>query len=206
MSKQHMINAQGHLVPIELVSDLDKLKNELVINIAQQAHLINQQLADFKAKTLNDIEAFTSLSADRYNAKIGGKKGNISLMSFDGRIKVQIAVSDHMIFDERLQIAKTLIDECINTWMSRSNSKSAAQLNIKALVQHAFQVDKEGQVNRGRILGLKQLSIKDDKWQDAMRAITDSMTIVGTTEYLRIYHRSESGQRFKQIALDLANT
>jgi len=202
---EHMTNAQGHLVPVERVSDLDKEKHQLVTSIAHRAQLLSRQLADFKREALEDIEAFTELSAERYGAKMGGKKGNLSLLSFDGSAKIQIAISDHMVFDERLQIAKTLIDECINQWMSQSDGKDDAHLNIKALVQHAFQVDKEGQVNRGRILGLKQIDIKDQKWQDAMRAISDSITVIGTTAYLRIYQRADSGARFEQIALDIAN-
>lgn len=201
----HMINAQGHMVPVELVSGLDKLKHELVTNIAQEAQKISQQLSEFKAKTLADIEAFTQLSAERYNAKMGGKKGNISLVSFDGNTKIQIAISDHLVFDEKLQIAKVLIDECINDWMDQSVGDDAALNNIKALVQHAFQVDKEGQVNRSRILGLKQINIKDEKWLNAMRAIADSMTVIGSTAYLRIYQRTESGARYQQVPLDLAN-
>ena len=205
MDNKHMTNAQGHLVPTDLVSEQDKLKNELVTNIAARAQELSQQLAEFKRNTMLEIQAYVDLSAERYNAKPGGAKGNLSLTSFDGNTKVQIAINDHMEFDERLQIAKTLIDECINKWMNKSDGEDEAYLNIKALVQHAFQVDKEGQVNRGRIFGLKQINIKDKKWQDAMRAIADSVTVVGTTAYLRVYLRPESNARFKQLPLDIAN-
>jgi len=205
VNDQHMINAQGHLVPTALVSDHDKLKNELVTNIAYEALALSQQLVNLKRRTLADIQAFVELSAERYNASMGGKKGNLSLLSFDGNTKVQIAISDHLVFDEKLQIAKVLIDECINEWMSKSNGTDDSHVNIKALVQHAFQVDREGQVNRARILSLKKIDIKDEKWQDAMRAIADSMTVIGSTQYLRIYQRKEPGARFKQVSLDIAN-
>ena len=86
-----------------------------------------------------------------YGVKHGGKKGNITLVSFDGKYKVTRRVQDRVIFDERLIAAKALIDECLKDWSKGSNA------NIKALVNNAFAVDSEGAVSVARVMGLKIL-------------------------------------------------
>jgi hypothetical protein len=73
-------------------------------------------LARFKAAAFGDIEAFIDLSAEQYQAQIGGKKGNLTLYSFDGRYRIQRANQDRITFDERLQAARVLIDECLTDW------------------------------------------------------------------------------------------
>ena len=39
----------------------------------------------------------------------------MTLTSFDGRFKVMVAVNDTVQFNEKLQVAKQLIDKCIAT-------------------------------------------------------------------------------------------
>ena len=94
--------------------------------------------------------------------KRGGTKGNITLPTYDGAFKLQIATAENVMFDERLQAAKTLIDECINEWAKGSRPE------IMVLVQQAFQTDKEGNLNVGRILALRRLEIADERWKAAM--------------------------------------
>ena len=137
------------------------------------------------------------LSASAYDTEYGGKKGNVSLTSFDGKYRVQISVSDTIIFDERLQIAKNLIDECIGDWSAGSDTK------IMTLVNDAFQVDKEGQVSTYRVLGLRRHDFDHPKWLKAMEAISDAMQVTSTTEYIRVYERDEHG-KYQQIPLDFS--
>ena len=72
------------------------------------------------------------------------------------------------------------------------------------LVNDAFQVDREGKISTGRVLGLRRLDINDDKWQQAMRAIADSMNVSGTKPYIRFYERNERSDEYVAISLDMA--
>lgn len=85
----------------------------------------------------------------------GGTKGNITLPTYDGAFKLQIATAENVTFDERLQAAKTLIDECINEWAKGSASRSWKGCSRPS------RTDKEGNLNVGRILGLRRLEIAD---------------------------------------------
>lgn len=196
--KGFMEDARGALWPVETVKEIDRARDDLVKEIVEKARAQSQALAAFKAGVFGDIEAFVQLSAEKYNAKIGGIKGNITLLSFDGRYKVQRAISENLVFDERLQVAKELIDQCIHEW------SQGARAEIRALINDAFQVDKEGKVNAGRILSLRRLEIQDEKWQQAMKAISESLQVAGTKAYVRVYERVGDTDQYRPINLDVA--
>lgn len=195
----YMQNTQGHLVPIDNIDDIDMTRDELVREIVKAAKQLQVSMGHFKEQSMSDVSAFVDLAAEKYDVSLGGKKGNVSLLSFDGRYKIQLAVAERLHFDERIQAAKALVDECIHEWTSDSRSE------IKALVEHAFQTDKEGKINTGRILGLMRLSIQDKKWRRAMEALKDSLQVVSTTTYIRIYERLGESDKFNQISLDIAS-
>lgn len=194
----YMEDAQGRLVPIETVKEIDRLRDQTVREIVARAKEVNDILAKFKAGVFGDIEAFIQLSGEKYGVTMGGKKGNVSLLSFDGRYKIQRAIAESLVFDERLQVAKELVDQCIHEWSEGSRAE------IRALINDAFQVDTEGRVNTARILGLRRLDIKDEKWQKAMLAISDSVQVSGSKAYFRVYERVGDSDQYRAISLDIA--
>ena len=191
-------DAKGCLVPESMIKPIDRTRDELVQELTRQARIVSSGLSEFKARVFADINAFVDLSAEQYAVKLGGKKGNLTLFSFDGAFKVQVAIAEHMVFDERLQAAKHLIDECIIDWSQGSRDE------IKVLVQSAFQTDKEGKINTGRVLALRRLDIRDEKWQKAMQAIGESLQVVGSKEYIRFYERIGDTDQYQPISLDVA--
>ena len=72
------------------------------------------------------------------------------------------------------------------------------------LITDAFQVDKEGLINTGRVLGLLRLEIDDPDWKMAMKAIADSRQVADTKPYIRFYNRSDTSGDWKPISLDMA--
>ncbi|HIF6642297.1 TPA: DUF3164 family protein [Serratia marcescens] len=190
-------NAQGHLVPENLIRPVDKLRDDVVLGIVDAARVLRQFMADFKTASMQQIGDFVDLSAQEYGVEYGGTKGNVTLPSFDGQFKILRAVGDHRVFDERIQAAKKLIDECVIKW------SDGASDNLKALVDHAFRVNKQGRIDVNEVLSLRQIDIDDSRWQEAMDAIADSIQVTGTSQYLRIYERQPNG-KYVQISLDIA--
>jgi len=195
--REFMTDSQGRQVPAELVSGIDKLRDQTVRRIADEALGMRDILADFKRRIRDDILAFVDVSASQYGRAWGGKKGNITLTTYDGRHRLVVSISDRITFDERLQVARDLIGDCIEKWSQGSRNE------IRILVQDAFQVDKAGKINTARVLGLRRLEIADPDWQKAMEAISDSIQVSGSKQYLRFYERDERGQ-YVQIPLDVA--
>ena len=199
MSKQFMEDAQGRQVPVSMIKKFDLKRNDLVCSIMERTFAERERLTEFKRQVWEEIQAFVDESAKDSGAKkLGGKKGNITLTSFDGRYKLIVAVNDGILFNEKLQIAKQLIDECIGKW-----SKNARP-ELKVLVDDAFNVGKNGLVSTGKVLGLRRLNITDATWRRAMDAITESIQVVSSKTYMRFYERQED-ESYKQIPLDVAS-
>jgi len=194
----YMLDSQGRLTPVEMIAEIDKLRDTMVKDIVAQARTLQDQMTMFKSALLDDIQAFIQLSAEKYGAKVGGNKGNVVLTSYDGKFQVRRQVAETLVFDERLQVAKEMVDECITRWAADSNA------HIRALVQHAFKVDKRGQINTGAVISLTKLQIDDTRWKQAMAAIIDSIQVSGTRTYVRIYERVGSSEKYLPIVLDLA--
>lgn len=191
-------DAAGRLIPLEHIKPIDLARDDLVCEIVAAARGLSGGISKFKMQTFGDIAAFVEMSAEEYGVKVGGKKGNVTLSSFDGRYKVQRAIADHITFDERLQAAKALIDECLNDWSESSRPE------IKMLIDDAFQVDKEGTINTSRVLRLRKMDIHDERWLSAMQAIADAVTVIGSSTYLRVYERVGESDQYQPIPLDVA--
>ncbi len=194
----YMQDSLGRLVPLDMVKDVDKMRDDLVRDIMAKAKELRNAMEQFKARAMGDVQAFVELSAEKFGANLGGKKGNVTLTSYDGSQKVQVALNETLHFDERITAAKALIDECLMEWASDSRPE------IKTLIQDAFQVDREGRINTRRILELRKLDIDDERWNRAMRAISESLRVASSKYYLRLYERAGDGKHI-QISLDIAS-
>ena len=190
-------DARGNLVPVAKVKEVDKARDKAVRSLIEGAKKASTDLAAFKALAMQQVEHFLADSAAQYGVEMGGEKGNVTLTSYDGRYKVQRQIAENLAFDERLQVAKSLIDECVHLWAKGANK------NLQSLVNHAFQVDQEGKVSTSRVLQLRTIKIEDEKWLQAMEAIADSMKTVSSKSYIRFYERLPNGA-YQPIALDVA--
>ncbi len=196
--RNYMPDAKGNLVPEEMVSAADKLQDELVRKIIGYADNLSAQIARFRGHTMTDLGDFDALLAQEYGAKIGGAKGNRTYQTFDGLMKVTVQVSDFIDFGPQLQIAKKLLDDCLNEWSADSRPE------IRAIITRAFNTDKEGKVNRSEIFMLLRMDIDDGRWNSAMQAIRDAMRITGSKEYVRFYKRPSITANWQAITIDLA--
>lgn len=197
--KAYMADDKGALVPAELVKAQDKLQDETVRKIVGYARDLNAQIARFRGHTMTDLGEFDALLEQEYGGHSrASRKGNRTYRTFDGLMKVQVQVSDTIDFGPELQIAKGLIDECLNEWADD------ARPEIRAVVTRAFNTDKEGQINRSEIFMLLRLDIEDARWKRAQEAIRDAMRVVGSKEYVRFYERDRPDGDWRAITIDLA--
>lgn len=193
-----MKDAGGRLVPVDVVKPEHRLEDQTVRKMIGYAEELSARIARFRGHTFDDITTALDLMAEKYGAKRGGSKGNVTLTSYDGLLKVTVQVQEQLTFGPELQIAKGLVDDCIARWSAGAND------NIRALVEHAFQVDKEGRINRAALFQLRRLSIDDADWMAAMEALSDAIRVLGSKEYVRFYRRADTRGRWEPITIDLA--
>ena len=194
----YMKNALGHFVPRANVREQDLLRDEIANKVASRAIRLHQELSAFKKETLAELADLIKIAGERYEVTLGGKKGNVSICSYDGKYKVPRSVADRIQFTEEIEAAKALIHQCIARWSEGAND------NIRAIVDRAFNKDTKGQLKTAAVLDLMRLEINDDEWKRAMEAIRDSIQTTGTAIYVRVYERIGDSDQYKAIPLDLA--
>ncbi|PWE52048.1 sulfate transporter [Metarhizobium album] len=196
--RQFMTNSKGGLDPIDAVKPQHKLQDQTVRKCIAFALDLSAQIGRFRGHTVADLGALDAILAEKYEVKIGGPKGNRTYQTYDGLMRVQVQVSDLISFGPELQIAKSLIDECLIEWSADSRPE------IQSVVTRAFNTDREGQVNKADIFMLLNLEIQDDRWKRAMEAIRDAIRITGSKEYVRFYHRKSVQDDWMAITIDMA--
>lgn len=194
----YWIDAKDAFIPVKLLKPIDLARDSLVGEIVTKAIELNKLMKEFKENSFGDISAFVDLSANEYGVKLGGKKGNVTLYSFDGRYLIQRAMADRIAFDERMQAAKSLIDECLADWTED------ARPELKVFISRAFSTDKAGNVSTGAVLNLRRYDIDDPRWHKAMDAIGESLQVIATSSYIRIYERIGDTDQYTPIALNMA--
>lgn len=195
---KYKTNAAGALIPIVNIPEFRLLEDEQVRSFCDQAIALNTELTVIKRSLFDDFDAFLNLLIDSYGKNHGGQKGNVTLTSFDGLFKVQVAVAENITFGAELQAAKLLIDECINDWTENANS------NVKAIIDRAFDVDKEGNISTAKILSLFSIKIDDERWISAMRAVKDAIRVTDTTRYIRFYQKVVITAKWQPILVDFS--
>jgi len=193
-------DSAGRLVPEDSIRQIDLLRDDLVRRIAERAERLGQELRQFKEDTLSEIAAFVETSAQEYNVKLGGTKGNVQLTSYDGKYRILRANHDSMTFDERLLAAKELIDECLRDWSGRPGVPNG----LIVIANKAFRRNAAGEISVSRVLDLRSHDIDDPRWQKAMEIITDSIRVQASITYLRLYKRAGQTDQYDQLPLDIA--
>lgn len=193
------VDGKGVAVHPDRVKVEDKIKSEMIDKILGKATEVKETIRTFKNGAYDDVNSYFELLEQEYGLEPKkGAKGNFTLENFSRTAKIQVAVSDNIVFDEKLQIAKRKIDEYLHEITEDSSS------DIQTLISKAFDVDKQGLVSPQKILNLRTYDITHKKWQEAMEIIANSIKVDSTKEYIRFYTRESADKKYKQVSLDMA--
>lgn len=195
----HYRDPKGILIPEHLVKAQHQLEDETVRKVFGYAEELSAQIRRFRLHTFDDVDTLLSIIAQEYGDLRGGVKGNVTLTSYDGLQKVQVAVADDIHFGPSLQNCRNLVDACLKDWAD------GARAELQVIVQQAFDTDKEGNLSRTRLLGLRRLEITDPRWTEAMRALNDSIEVVGSKRYTRFYRRAKVTEKWEAVSIDVAS-
>lgn len=193
----YMMNNLGHLVPIEVIKEIDLARDGLVKDIAAKAKDVNSMLTEFKKSVADDMQAFFELSAEKYQADVGGSKSFLELYSFDGQYKLVREHAERLNTTEQVHAAIALVKECLREW------SDIAGPELRAIVEKKLQINKKGKINIKEFLSLRSFNFEHPKWKMAMQAVGDSVVVIGTCTYYRMYERDDEG-KYRQIVLDFS--
>ncbi len=189
-------DSRGALVPETSIKPQDILKDDLVEESAAKIIALEGEMRKVKNEVLEAIRTYIDLIGEKYGVKLGGQKGNIQLVSLDGKTKILISISERISLNENVIAAKELIDQYLEDAIKGSSA------DIKQLVTSAFRV-KQGSLDARSILRLRQLNIEDERWRKAMDIIADSIVIQSSESYLRLYRKNTAGA-MEYVPLDFS--
>lgn len=191
------IDMTGAPIPPRYVGKVDKLRDRLVEKQFKRAKTLSGRILDFRNGVEEDVEAYLAKVEAHYNASARTAEGNKCLTNFSGNRRVEIRIGKFLRFDDRLALAKGLIGKCIKKWSKGAND------NLSLLVEDAFKVDKQGNIDRERVLGLRNLHITDRDWKKAMEVISDSLTVVAKKSYVKVSEKDDAGV-WKTVSLNVS--
>ena len=192
----YMQDSKGRLVRIDQIRGHELQRDTLVRDLVARCQEHSRQAADLKARLLDDIAAHIALVAEDYGVQISGSRGNVQLVSYDGRLKVERAIAERITVGEQIQAAEHLV---------RAILDEIEEPTARAIVDRAFRRDrKTGELSAARLIDLIAVDIDDDRWRRAVQAIRDALQASGTATYFRAYARPDSTASWQQIPVDFS--
>lgn len=196
--KTYYQNSQGNLVPENMIKPYDLIKDQTVTLCFGKVMALRKQMVETKVDVMTSIAELQQVLAEQYQITLGGRKENVCVTSFDGSIRIIIAMNEYQSFDEKIHIAKQVIDSCIERWSEGTNA------NLKVIIDQAFAINQSGHMDIRSIVNLRRLNIQDEEWAKAMDIISDSLQTVVSKQYFRVYKRDCDG-KYQMINLDLSS-
>lgn len=192
-------NERGDLVRAENIRPRDLDMDRAAMKIYAFARDLSEQMGRFKAHTMEDIAGFAERVVADYGGKIGGRKGNIQLTSFDGCVRVQLAQASFLSVGPEIIAVRELLDQLIERW------GKGAPKEFRALVEAALRPNADGEISVSKLLELRRAEIDAPEWRQVQEAIADCISPRGRAEYVRVYRRDNPERGWEQLPLSLAN-
>jgi len=190
------INASGQTVPPAYISKHDKDRDRLVEKNFKKAIALNKKMKAVKDDLNKDIEAYIEAKSKEHGIN-SDWKGNLTLSGFSGTIQIEVDVKQLIHFDDKLQIAKRMLEEYMQS-LDGSNK-------IKAILNNAYKLDKNRDINRAQLKNLCNLDIKDEQWVKAIALIRESEKVVGSKQYTVFRYRDSPKGEWQILNLNFSS-
>ncbi|MGQ8367108.1 DUF3164 family protein [Glaciecola sp. 1036] len=194
-----MLDEVGNQIRVSNIKEYDLIRDKLVKEMARDAAVLADEMQAAKERFSAKFEQHIERMENIYKVKVGGRKGNVSLSSFDRKLKIERTKQDRMTTNEHMVVAVQLVDQCLAGWAKGSNR------NLQAFVRKYFRTDAKGNFNIADLQRVRRLELEtpDPLWEKAMEALDNAIEHDTTVTYFRAFVRDESG-KYLNIPLDFA--
>lgn len=194
----YMADEDGNLIRVDKIKDPKKQCDVLVRNLAIHASQVSEELTQLKDRLNSLIAHHVKSMYSLYDLKLGGKKGNVTLYSFDKRLKIERTKQERETTNEHILAAVELVKQCVISWQKGANR------NLQAVVGRYIKTNSQGQYSVALLKQLRTLDLPnpDPNWDKAMQALDDAIEYDYTATYFRVYYRDDNGV-YHPIHLDI---
>jgi len=186
-------------VPYKRISKAERLMEGKSYSLLMEAKGINSGLHDFKNRIKAICEEVYSAFMLENNVK-SNSKGNFTWYNFDRTIKVEVAISEPVKFDDMaIQASKEKLDEFLE---SAVDSKIDF---VKDLIKDAFSTS-NGKLDAKRVLGLLRYKsrVTSPLFLEAMDLIEKGIRRPESKTYFRIWEKDTDG-KYQAVELNFSN-
>lgn len=195
------IDPMGQQVPAKYVKPYDRKRDRIARRIAAEWQEEEVRLRALKARTFDLVAHLQIEAANAADVpELGGREGYIQFRSFDGLITIRLDNAKRTEFDERLQLAQTLIMEAVHEL-----SAGEHEADLVEIATRAFQPRKGGALDMQRIRDLRSYNVKHPKWVKACEIISECERVIGHRRYIRVTVKSTRDAEARAICLDVAS-
>ena len=174
----------------------------LIKSLCAKAADMNQKIAELKATSFGQLDKFYERMKE-YGEISTDNRGNFSIKTKDGRLKIEY--TNHVIreFDERAETAVEHMELFLKEEFVKKHSQEAYDM-IKSLLHRK---DSDGSFDINLINRLEQMRdrFNHEHWIKALDLFKESYSESGSSQYIRFYERDPSTQKFKLINLNFAS-
>ncbi|MDB9911063.1 DUF3164 family protein [Flavobacteriaceae bacterium] len=196
------IDESGTQIPYSRITAAERLMERSSAKLIKEALAASDRLKKLKIniyETCTDVEA--AFMKENGIEKRGKGKGNFTWHNFDRSIKVEVNVSEPIVFDDlTIQAAKEKFD------LFFEKNVSATTEYIKKMILEAFETSRGGKLDTKEVMNLVRYEKKVNKplFSEAVALINQAIRRPKTKTYFKIYERQQDGS-YKQVELNLAS-
>ena len=186
-------------VPYKRITKAERLMEIKSYSLLTEAKGISSGLNDFKNRIKAICEEVYSAFMLENNVK-SNSKGNFTWYNFDRTIKVEVAISEPVKFDDMaIQASKEKLDEFLE---SAVDSKIDF---VKDLIKDAFSTS-NGKLDAKRVLGLLRYKsrVTSPLFLEAMDLLEKGIRRPESKTYFRIWEKDTDG-KYQAVELNFSN-
>ncbi len=189
----------GTMIPYNRITKLEVLRERELGRILREAEVINDKLTKFKDHVRQACDDIVNTYMQENGLESIGK-GNVTLFNFDRSIKVELAISDRIEFDDlTMKACKQKFDEFLNANIDEK------QAFVKDMVNEAFSTSR-GKLDSKKVMSLLKYEnkIKDVLFTQALKLLKESIRRPDSRAYYRVWHKDETGE-YKNVDLNFSS-
>ncbi len=194
------IDETGMSIPVGRITPVERVMERHAWTTLTRAKQINKHLTEFK-------DTIRRLSSEVYDKFMEAKgidpattKGNFTWFNFDRSIRIEVAISERILFDD---LTIKAAQECLNEFLKEAIS---SKYNfVKELVTDAFATSR-GKLDAKKVMGLLKYRerIGHPKFDEAAALIEQSVRRPDQKTYFRVWEKDENGE-YQAVELNFSN-
>ena len=198
-----MMDGEGRLVKQANISEQHLEEDALVKQFMTQALAVHAAMQQLKTELTKSSDAFIAKLVKDYGVKRLEKiKGNVDFFSFDRSFRISRRVQDTIKVNARIEAARQLFDQYINTV-----TQDLADDGVKVLINRAFKPARTNEFSVSKLVQLLNVEINHPLFKQAVAALRDALETDSSCVYYNFYQRTPTGVyellslRFSDVAV-----